>query len=46
MDSMISTTLSPSSAFVVLRGTKPITTNALEGLKVVEIIESIYALAR
>jgi hypothetical protein len=30
----------------VLRGTKPITTNALEGLKVVEIIESIYALAR
>lgn len=30
----------------VLGGTKPITTNALEGLKVVEIIESIYALAR
>lgn len=30
----------------VLVGTKPITTNALEGLKVVEIIESIYALAR
>ena len=30
----------------VLEGTSPITTNALEGLKVVEIIESIYALAR
>jgi predicted dehydrogenase len=30
----------------VLSGSKPITTNALEGLKVVEIIESIYALAR
>ena len=30
----------------VLKGTSPITTNALEGLKVVEIIESIYALAR
>jgi hypothetical protein len=30
----------------VLNGTQPITTNALEGLKVVEIIESIYALAR
>jgi predicted dehydrogenase len=30
----------------VLGGTKPITTNALEGLKVVDIIESIYALAR
>jgi len=30
----------------VLEGTKPITTNALEGLKVVEIIESIYALAK
>ncbi|MGA1364756.1 MAG: Gfo/Idh/MocA family protein [Schleiferiaceae bacterium] len=29
----------------VLNGTQPITTNALEGLKVVEIIESIYALA-
>ena len=30
----------------VLEGTKPITTNALEGLKVVEIIESIYSLAK
>ncbi|MCP4440193.1 MAG: Gfo/Idh/MocA family oxidoreductase [Aureispira sp.] len=28
----------------VLKGRKPITTNALEGLKVVEIIEKIYAL--
>jgi hypothetical protein len=28
----------------VLKGRKPITTNALEGLKVVEIIERIYAL--
>jgi predicted dehydrogenase len=30
----------------VLNGSQPITTNALEGLKVVEIIESIYTLAR
>jgi UDP-N-acetyl-2-amino-2-deoxyglucuronate dehydrogenase len=28
----------------VIKGRKPITTNALEGLKVVEIIERIYAL--
>jgi hypothetical protein len=28
----------------VLKGRGPITTNALEGLKVVEIIEKIYAL--
>jgi UDP-N-acetyl-2-amino-2-deoxyglucuronate dehydrogenase len=30
----------------VLKGRNPITTNALEGLKVVEIIERIYSLKR